>query len=106
MKLYIDTSSSEKIIIGINKKRFETNARRGTSQKLLAFIDEILKKEKVTLKEIDEIKINTGPGSFTGLRVGVSVANTLGWSLKVPVNGKDISKGETPDIKYSWKKVS
>lgn len=34
------------------------------------------------------IEVETGPGSFTGLRVGVSVANTLGFSLGIPVNGK------------------
>jgi len=36
------------------------------------------------------IEVETGPGSFTGLRVGVSVANALGFALGVPVNGKKI----------------
>lgn len=100
MKLYIDTSPSKKIIIGLDKKRFETDARQEKAQKLLPFIDELLKKEKKKLKDITEIEINTGPGSFTGLRVGVSVANALGWALGVPVNGKDLKKGEVIDIKY------
>ncbi|MFH1536127.1 MAG: hypothetical protein ABIC96_03620 [Patescibacteria group bacterium] len=34
------------------------------------------------------IEVETGPGSFTGLRVGVSVANALGFALNIPVNGK------------------
>jgi tRNA threonylcarbamoyladenosine biosynthesis protein TsaB len=100
MKLFIDASSSEKVIIGLGSKRFETEARQEKSQKLLPFIDKLLKKQKMTVKDIDEIEVNTGPGSFTGLRVGVSVASALGWALDVPVNGCDIRKGEIVEIKY------
>lgn len=101
MTLYIDTSDRETITVGLGDKRFKTEARQNASQKLLAFIEEILKKEKVSVKEITEIKVNTGPGSFTGLRVGVSVANAIGWALGIPVNGKNLQKGESVDIKYS-----
>jgi tRNA threonylcarbamoyladenosine biosynthesis protein TsaB len=101
MKLYIDTSNSEKIIVGLDKKKFETSSKKGASQRLLPFIVELLEKEGKKLEDIKEIEINTGPGSFTGLRVGVSVANALGWALGVPVNGKNLRKGEIVDIKYS-----
>ena len=100
MKLFIDTSSSERIIVGFDDKRFETDARQEKAQRLLPFIDELLKKQAKNLKDITEIEINIGPGSFTGLQVGVSVANALGWALGVPVNGKDLKKGEMVDIKY------
>ncbi len=100
MKLYIDTSDGQKIMVGIDDKRFETDARQEKAQRLLPFINEILKKEGKKIKEIKEIEVNTGPGSFTGLRVGVSVANALGWALGIPVNGKDLRKGEVIDIKY------
>ena len=90
MKLYIDTAVRNKIIIGIDEKRFETEAKEKSSQKLLPFIDKTLKKNKFTMKDISEIEVNTGPGSFTGLRVGVAVANALGWALNIPVNGKKI----------------
>ena len=100
MKLFIDTSNSEKIIVGFDDRRFITDARQEKAQRLLPFIDELLKKEGKKLEEIKEIEVNTGPGSFTGLRVGVSVANALGWALGVPVNGKDLRKGEVIDIKY------
>lgn len=88
MKLYIDTSDREKIIIGINEKRFETESKERSSQKLLPFIDETIKKNNFETKDIEEIEVVTGPGSFTGLRVGVAVANALGFALSVPVNGK------------------
>jgi len=100
MKLFIDTSSSEKIIVGLNEKKFETEAKKGASQRLLPFIVELIEKKRKKLEDIKEIEINTGPGSFTGLRVGVSVANALGWALGIPVNGKDLKKGEVVDIKY------
>mgnify|MGYP001559355666 CR=1 FL=1 len=100
MKLYIDTSASEKIVVGLGGKKFETPAKKGASQRLLPFIVQLLEKEGKTLEEIKEIAVNTGPGSFTGLRVGVSVANALGWALKIPVNGKNISKGESVEINY------
>ena len=101
MKLYIDTSDSEIITVGLDGERSETEARQDKSQKLLPFIDELLKKKKKKITDITKIEINTGPGSFTGLRVGVSVANTLGWVLGVPVNGCDLRKGEMVEIKYS-----
>jgi len=100
MKLYIDTSNSEKIIVGLDDERIETAAREDKSQKLLPIIDELLRKQGKKIEDITEIEVNTGPGSFTGLRVGVSVANTLGWVLGIPVNGKDMRKGEVIEIKY------
>lgn len=104
MKLYIDTSNRDTIVVGLDDKRFSTSAREEKSQKLLPFIDEILKKEGKSIKDITEVEVNTGPGSFTGLRVGVSVANTLGWVLGIPVNGKNLRKGEGINITYEDKK--
>lgn len=103
MKLYIDTSSREKIILGIDDERYEKDGGQKSSRKLLPFIDEVLKKNGKTVKDLTEIEVNVGPGSFTGLRVGVSVANTLGWSLNIPVNGKRLDKGESVDIDYENK---
>ena len=100
MKLYIDTSDREKIVVGLDEARFETDAKEGSSQKLLPFIEEVLKKKGKKIEDVSEIEVATGPGSFTGLRVGVSVANTLGWSLSVPVNGKNIQKDGPIEIKY------
>lgn len=92
MILTIDTSDSTVTIVGleIGGKNYFLKEKTGDlkSQNLLPLIDKILKKHKVSLKDLTEIKVNTGPGSFTGLRVGVSVANTLGWALGIPVNGK------------------
>lgn len=87
MKLYIDTSSSERIKIRIDEKEITKGATKEKSQLLLPLINEELEKIGKSVKEIDSIEVNTGPGSFTGLRVGIAIANTLGWVLQVPVNG-------------------
>ena len=100
MKLYIDTSSSDKIIIKLDGKKYETEAKKEKSQKLLPFIVETLKRKNKKIEDLSEIEVNTGPGSFTGLRVGVSVANAIGWAEGIPVNGKDVRKGEMVKIKY------
>jgi tRNA threonylcarbamoyladenosine biosynthesis protein TsaB len=84
MKLYIDTSSSEEITIKLGNKSFTTDARTKKAQALLPFIVQSLKKEKKTLKDISEIEVFPGPGSFTGLRVGVAIGNALSWSLGLP----------------------
>ena len=58
------------------------------SQVLLPMIVKILKKNNLTLKDLTAVEVNCGPGSFTGTRVGVSVANALGFALDIPVNAK------------------
>jgi tRNA threonylcarbamoyladenosine biosynthesis protein TsaB len=100
VKLYIDTSVRDKIVVGFGDKKFTSNAKKATSQLLLPFINKILKSKGKTFKDVTEIEVATGPGSFTGLRIGVSVAQTLGWVLGIPVNKKNVMKGETIEIKY------
>lgn len=61
---------------------------RGRVEQLLAKINAVLGSARVPLNAVTEITVNPGPGSFIGARVGVAVANTLGWALGAPVNGK------------------
>jgi tRNA threonylcarbamoyladenosine biosynthesis protein TsaB len=96
MKLSIDTTLTDVIKIKIDDQTFEAPSRQDKSQKLLSFIDETLTSIGKTPKDLTEIEVNTGPGSFTGIRVGVAVANAMAYVLKIPVNGKNT---ET-DIKY------
>lgn len=84
MKLYIDTSDAEKIIIKLDDEQFETASRQNKSQMLLPFIVEKLSEKGKSLHDITEVSANPGPGSFTGLRVGISVANAISWTLKIP----------------------
>ncbi|MBU0998679.1 tRNA (adenosine(37)-N6)-threonylcarbamoyltransferase complex dimerization subunit type 1 TsaB [Patescibacteria group bacterium] len=100
MKLYIDTSQREEVTVSLDGEVFKTNSKKEKSQRLLPFIDETLKKKKLSLKDLTEIEVNIGPGSFTGLKVGVSVAQALGWALNIPVNGKNIREGKIIEINY------
>ncbi|MBI5598135.1 MAG: tRNA (adenosine(37)-N6)-threonylcarbamoyltransferase complex dimerization subunit type 1 TsaB [Deltaproteobacteria bacterium] len=54
---------------------------------LLNGVDGFLKGLGRTLEEIDALAVGVGPGSFTGLRIGVSAAKGLGWALEKPVIG-------------------
>lgn len=68
--------------------RFKSGLR-GTShtqsQELLPKINKLLESHKVKLSNLKAIAVFQGPGSYTGLRVGISVANALAWSLDIPV---------------------
>ena len=88
MKLYIDTSSNQKTIVRLNNHELVKESGFQHSQVVLPMIMELLKAQSSKLQAITEIEVNPGPGSFTGLRVGVSMANALGVALKVPVNCK------------------
>jgi tRNA threonylcarbamoyladenosine biosynthesis protein TsaB len=92
MKLFIDTSAIDtaKVALEIDGKRFEktSESKIMKSQMVLPMIEEILIEHKVKFTDITAITVATGPGSFTGLRVGATVANALGYLLGVPVNGK------------------
>ncbi len=91
--LKINTSQMGKVVVGLEgggkNLELEKEQKFG-SQVLLTMIEEILKIGRLKIEDLNEIRVETGPGSFTGIRVGVSVANALGFSLGVPVNGKKI----------------
>ena len=98
--LTIDTSDNKKISIGLEidgkKNEITQDSTVLRSEAALPVIEKLLKKNKVGINQIDEIKINKGPGSFTGLRVGVSIVNALSFLLKIPVNEKKVGELEEP----------
>lgn len=55
------------------------------AEKLHLFIDELLKYEGTTLKQLDAISVSKGPGSYTGLRIGVSAAKGFCFALNIPL---------------------
>lgn len=92
MVLKIDTTEREKVVVELQspgaKSDKVTSQQEKGSQVLLPLIAKILKKNKVKFSDLKSVEVNPGPGSFTGTRVGVSVANALGFALNIPVNGK------------------
>jgi len=89
VRLYIDTSDAEKVEVVLKKDSQEIDTKvaknRYGSQVLLYLITDLLKMNTLEFRDLKEIEVNTGPGSFTGLRVGVSVANALGLALNILV---------------------
>ena len=90
--LFIDTSeiNTAKVTVEVDGKRSEKISEnpKMKSQMVLPLIEDLLREHKLSIKDITEIEVVTTNGSFTGLRVGATVANALGYLLDVPVNGK------------------
>lgn len=63
------------------------NIKANHSLQLMPIIDEALKKAKISLDEIDRIAVASGPGSYTGLRIAVTVAKSLAWSKDIDLVG-------------------
>lgn len=84
--LAIETSSSTlSIAISIDGKticEYFYNAGMIHSEVLISVIDKILKDVNLEIKNIDKFAVSSGPGSFTGIRVGMTVVKTLAQSLK------------------------
>ncbi len=57
------------------------------SRLLMPIIDEILGRAKIAIRDIDLIAVTRGPGSWTGLRIGVTTAKCLAYALKKPLIG-------------------
>ncbi len=105
MILYIDTKDQKVIKVALKEggklvERLNQENKFG-SQVLLPLIINLLRSHTpgvqsqkqtkiVNWKILEGIEVETGPGSFTGLRVGVSIANALGFALGIPVNGKKV----------------
>jgi len=101
--LVLDTSSSEKITVGlIINGRKDIQTKKITSNRaqiILSMIDKILKKHSLSPENLSGIQINVGPGSFTGLRVGLAIVNALSFVLKTPINGKKVGEVILPKYK-------
>lgn len=92
MILHIDTKDQKIIKVSLKKRgkvvKSLTEENEYGSQVLLPLVIKLLRVTNTELHTLKGIEVETGPGSFTGLRVGVSVANALAFALNIPVNGK------------------
>lgn len=55
------------------------------AEKLTVFVEETLKEAKLSFSDLDAIAVSKGPGSYTGLRIGVSAAKGFAFTLDIPV---------------------
>ena len=87
--LFIDTSANN-LIIGIIENNkiiycFNNSNIGQTSSKVMSVIDEAFVKTNLKIDNIDKIFVVNGPGSFTGIRVGVTIAKIIGYCLNIPI---------------------
>lgn len=92
--LYIDTSSDylysgivieDKLVSSI-KKKYE----KDLSKEALPQVIELFNKANIIPKDLDKIIVVNGPGSFTGIRIGITIAKTIAWALNInitPISG-------------------
>ena len=101
MILLIDCSKGLRLIIG-NKQRIVANKckprLKKVSERLTVEIKILLDSIKKDYQNLSKIIVINGPGSFTGIRTGITAAKVLGLSLKLPVCG--ISLFELLRINY------
>ena len=94
MKLYLDTSTST-TILKLDGQTYEWESGHDLAEKLLQFIHDKLAENHKTWQDLTEITFMSGPGSFTGLRIGAAVVNTLAHKLNIPLKNH---RGETQQI--------
>ena len=84
MKLYLDTSTPE-TIFKLDDKEYRENFDRDLAEKLIKFIHDKLAENNKSFNDLTEITFMSGPGSFTGLRIGAAIVNTLASDLDIPL---------------------
>lgn len=92
MIILLDTSTSVcHLTLVRNEEEFsyEWEAGRALAKGLLRFLEDKLGEHGSSLREVSGVGVMKGPGSFTGLRIGITVVNTLADSLSVPIVGVD-----------------
>jgi len=103
MILFINTSKTDLIQVKLIKDdqiigQVENTEEYKQSELLLGMIDKLYKDTGYKLQDTRFISVVTGPGAFSALRLGVATANTLAWSLKIPIIELNVAEVENNEI--------
>lgn len=87
--LAIDTSThvlgialaDEQKILG----EYTTNIKKNHSVRLMPAVESLMKESGLAPDDLDAIAVTTGPGSYTGVRIGVTTAKSMAWALNIPL---------------------
>ncbi len=99
--LSLDTSETEKISVVLTRHdktiRRESHATRRNAQNVLPLIAQVLQDARLAPSQLTQIRVRAGDGSFTGIRIGLSVANILGFLFGIPVI-RDLSGSQSSSL--------
>lgn len=105
MVLLINTSTEREIILALKEKEKIIEKRiklkGGQSEKMIDELNKFLSEHKIYTNKIKGIIVVTGPGKFTSLRAGVSMANALAFSLKIPAVGISLNEANSSNNMFS-----
>ena len=101
MYLFINNLSYNKIFLAVFKNKslkdlvwLNLLKKSNKSENILIGINKLFLKANINIKNINGIIVVNGPGSFTSIRIGLSVANTIAWLLDIPVTGVKLTQGK------------
>lgn len=89
LKLLIDTAT-QALVIGVMEDdkvlaSLFDSSHRNHSERLIRKIDDVLQEAGKTIKDVDEFIVGSGPGSYTGVRIGVTVGKMFAYTLNKPL---------------------
>ena len=93
----VSISKNEKII-GLREQSYDEYSH---SKSLHTFIEEILNETQLSAKDLSAVAISEGPGSYTGLRIGVSAAKGICIALNIPLISIDTMQNLARKIQFS-----
>lgn len=110
ISLFIDTSNF-KLVVGVIDENtnnivsyYNEILKSDLSSKALDIIKECIDNSNITPNDIDKIYAVVGPGSFTGVRIGVTIAKTFAWSLNkkvIPISSLEVLATTAVKTEYS-----
>ena len=107
--LGIDTSSNASNVALIEDNKliceYTVNTKTTHSQKLMPMIENMLKISEINVNDMDMIAICQGPGSFTGLRIGMATAKALSHVNNLPIVGVNSLELLAGNMDLSDKKI-
>lgn len=98
MKLLLIDTTADRILVatfvdGTIVSKFGSGNKGTTSSSIIPFIDGVLTESKLELQDIDCVFALVGPGSFTGIRIGVCTANALSFGAGIAKSGLNVFDG-------------
>lgn len=102
--LALETSSPVASIALLNDHKlimeYTTNYKKNHSERLMPMIDEALRVSEMKPEDIDVVAVSIGPGSFTGLRIGVATAKAIAHALNKKIIGVSTLEATAYNLPY------